>query len=440
MTSVISAGKTETWTNWAGDRTCHPQAIERPTSRGQLVDLIGRSAASGRQVTVRGSGHSFTGAPLTDDVMVDLSGLSGVIDADLDSGLVKVMGGTVLADANRELDRLGRALINLGDIDRQTVAGAISTGTHGTGETMPNLPAQVAALDIVTADGEVRTFSEDDGDEMIRAARVAVGSLGVISAVTLRTAPAFNLHREDVPMPLEQVLSDFDELAAANRHFEFFVFPYTETALTLRRNPTDRPPAPRSGFERFISDRVIENGIGDLALRGLKRVPDLIPRVARFSSRFMTQSEQIDTAHRLFVNYRTIRFTEMEYCLPREHGLEALTRVLDLVREEKMPMGMPIECRVLAPDDAMLSMSYERPSIYVAVHQHATAEWKPWFEQIEQIFTEYEGRPHWGKRHTRTAADLAELYPEWDSFQKIRDELDPDRVFTNEYLREVLGE
>ena len=218
MTSVISAGKTETWTNWAGDRTCHPQAIERPTSRGQLVDLIGRSAASGRQVTVRGSGHSFTGAPLTDDVMVDLSGLSGVIDADLDSGLVKVMGGTVLADANRELDRLGRALVNLGDIDRQTVAGAISTGTHGTGEMMPNLPAQVAALDIVTADGEVRTFSEDDGDEMIRAARVAVGSLGVISAVTLRTAPAFNLHREDVPMPLEQVLSDFEELAAAIRH------------------------------------------------------------------------------------------------------------------------------------------------------------------------------------------------------------------------------
>lgn len=430
--------KKASWTNWSGERTCHPRSLIRPVGIHELRETIADATASGRQVTAAGSGHSFTSAAITEDVMLDMSGLTGVVDADRETGLVKVLAGTVLEDLNAELDRLGLAIRNLGDIDKQTVSGAVSTGTHGTGEAMPNLPDQVAAMEVVGSDGEVREFSETD-PEGLRAARVAVGSLGVISSVTIKAVPAFNIHRQDVPMPLEQVLAEFDGLAAANEHFEFFIFPYTETALTLRRNRTDRPPAPRSEVEKFISDRVVENGIGDLALRALRFAPSAIPKIARFSSRFMAQAEQIDVSHRLFVNDRTIRFTEMEYCLPREHGLEALVRVLDLVREEEMPLGMPIECRVLAPDDAMLSMSYERPSIYLAVHQHVSSEWQPHFEEIERIFTEYGGRPHWGKRHTRTAADLEPLYPEWGAFQAVRDRMDPDRTFSNEYVRRVLG-
>jgi len=427
------------WTNWAGNQSCRPRSIARPVSRGELVDTVAAASAAGRQVTVPGSGHSFTGAALTDDLMVDISGLSGVIEADLASGLVKVGGGTVLADLNRELDRLGRALINLGDIDRQTVAGAISTGTHGTGETMPNLPEQVAAIDLVAADGTVHTFSEDDDPDRLRAARVAIGSLGVISAVTVKTVPAFNLHRADRPMPLDRVLADFDELAAANEHFEFFLFPYSDRALTLTRNRTDDPIEPRSGLEKFVSDRVIENGLGDILLRAAGRFPEAIPRLARFSARFMTQAEQSDAGHRVFVNYRTIRFNEMEYCLPREQGLDALVEVLDLIRSEQMPLAMPIECRVLAADRAMLSPSYERPSIYLAVHQHRGADHEPYFGQIEEIFRAHEGRPHWGKRHTQDASSLAGLYPEWEGFQAIRDELDPKRTFTNEYVSRVLG-
>ncbi len=261
----------------------------------------------------------------------------------------------------------------------------------------------------------------------------------MIFTVTLQTVPAFNLHREDVPAPLDQVLGEFHRLAAENDHFEFFVFPYSDTALTLRRNQTDRPPAPRGEIEKFLSDRVVENGIGDLLLRGLGHFPTAIPGVARFSSRFMTQSEQVDLAHRLFVNHRTIRFNEMEYCLPRDEGLEALSLVLETIREEKMPLGMPVECRVLGADDAMLSPSFDRPSIYVAVHQHSSADWERWFREIEPIFIERGGRPHWGKHHTRAAADLAPLYPEWDSFQAVRNELDPNRTFTNAYLERVLG-
>lgn len=437
MTTAI-AGKKK-WTNWAGNQSCRPRSEVRPVSRGELVDTVAGATAEGRRIRVPGSGHSFTGAALTDDLMVDISALSGVIDADLSSGLVKVGAGTVLADLNRELDRLGRALINLGDIDRQTVAGAISTGTHGTGEAMPNLPEQVAAIDLVSADGTVHTFSEEDGLDRLRAARVAVGSLGVISAVTVKTVPAFNLHRTDLPMPLDQVLADFDELAAANDHFEFFIFPYTDQALTLSRNRTEAPVEPRGTVERFISDRVIENGIGDVLLRGVGRFPDAIPKLAQFSARFMTQAEQTDTGHRVFVNYRTIRFKEMEYCLPREQGLTALTEVLELIRREEMPLAMPIECRVLAADRAILSPSYERPSIYLAVHQHRGSPSEPYFEQIEEVFRSHEGRPHWGKLHTQDATSLAGLYPEWDSFQEIRDELDPERTFTNAYVARVLG-
>jgi FAD-linked oxidoreductase len=371
--------------------------------------------------------------------MLDVAGLSGVIEADLSSGLVKVSGGTVLADLNRELDRLGLAMANLGDIDRQTIAGAISTGTHGTGWNMPNLPAQVEAIDLVTAGGELLELDGADEPELLRAARIAVGSLGVITAVTLRAVPAFNLHRSDLPLPLDEVLADFDGLAAGNEHFEFFIFPYTDTALTIRRNRSKRRAAPRSRTNRFVGDVVVENVLGDLALRATGLVPSVIPRTARFSTRFMSQAEQIDVSHRCFANHRTIRFNEMEYALPRERGTEALAAVLDLIREEQMPLAMPIECRVVPADDSLIGPSSGRDSTYIAVHQHVTCEWQPYFREIERIFDSYGGRPHWGKHHFKSAAELAPLYPGWDQFAAIRDRLDPNRTFTNAYVERVLG-
>ena len=438
-----------TWTNWAGNQTCSPRELLRPTGRAELGEQVAAATEAGRKVAVVGSGHSFTAAALSDDVLLDVSAISGVIEADLATGLVKVGGGTVLADLNRTLDSLGLALVNLGDIDRQTIAGSISTGTHGTGAAMPNLPAQVAAIDLLTADGKVMELTEapspgdsgpDDSADLLRAARVAIGSLGVITAVTLKTVPAFNLHRTDEPMPLDQALADFDELTAANDHFEFFVFPYTDTALTICRNKTDRPPAPRSRFERFMGDVVIENGLGDLALRAIGKVPSVIPRTARFSTRFMSQAEQIDVSHRCFANHRTIRFNEMEYALPREAGPEALDRVLDLIRAESMPLAMPIECRVVPADDNLISPVSGRDSTYIAVHQHASLEWEPYFREIERIFDSYGGRPHWGKHHFQTAETMAPRYPDWQQFAQIRDRLDPTRTFTNEYVQTVLGE
>ncbi len=427
------------WRNWAGAEECRPVDIVRPHGRGELAEVVTAGAEAGRQITVAGSGHSFTRVAMTDDLMLDVSGIAGVIDADRASGLVKVGGGTVLADLNRELDRLGLAMANLGDIDRQTISGAISTATHGTGAKLGNIPSQVEAIDLMGPDGTVRSLSAADGD-LFQAARVGVGALGVITAVTLRTVPAFNLHRVDEPMDLDQALDRFHELAAENEHFEFFVFPRTRRPLVIKRNRTDRPAAPRGKVERFIGDVVIENGLGDLMLWATGKVPAAIPRVARFSTGFMSQSEQTDVSHRVFANYRTIRFNEMEYALPREAGPEAVSRVLRLIEEEDFPIAMPIECRVVAGDDALLSPTFERDSTYIAVHQYRGLEWRPYFEAIEAIFAEYGGRPHWGKRHSRDAGSLAAAYPSWERFATVRDELDPSRVFSNGYARKVLGE
>lgn len=428
-----------TWTNWAGEQSCRPAEIARPRGRGELAELVGSAAAAGRQITVAGSGHSFTPAALTDDLMIDLAGLTGVIDVDRAAGLVKVGGGTVLADLNRELDRLGLAMANLGDIDRQTISGAISTATHGTGARLGNIPSQVEAIELMGPDGRVRAYTAADGDAF-QAARVGIGALGVITAVTLRTVPAFNLHRVDQPMDLDDLLARFHELAAENEHFEFFVFPRTTRPLVIRRNRTDRPAAPRGRAERFLGDVVIENGLGDLMLRAVGRFPAAIPHVARFSTAFMSQAEQIDVSHRVFANHRTIRFNEMEYALPREAGPEALSRALRLIEEEGFPIAMPLECRVVAGDDSLLSPTFERDATYIAVHQYRGVEWRPYFEAIEAIFDEYGGRPHWGKHHSKDAAALARLYPSWDRFAAVRDERDPDRTFANGYVRRVLGE
>jgi FAD-linked oxidoreductase len=430
---------TKTWSNWAGEEHCTPNLIVRPAGLGELTEVVTEATARGGQMTVAASGHSFTGAALTDDVMIDVGAFSGVIEADRSSGLVKVGGGTVLSDLNRELDTLGLAMPNLGDIDTQTIAGAISTGTHGTGAELPNISAQVVAIDLLTADGTLHNLTAEDTPKKLRAARIAVGSLGVITAVTLKTVPAFNLHRIDNPMPLDDVLANFDELAAENSHFEFFIFPYTRKALTIRRNRTDRPAAPRSRIEQYLSDVVFENGIGDVALRWSGRIPVSIPKIARFSSVAMNQAERVDVSHRVFANHRTIRFNEMEYALPRADGPEALTRVIDLIESERFPMGMPIECRVVAEDDAYLSPAFGRATTYLAVHQYRGMEWRPYFEAIEEIFDSYGGRPHWGKRNSQTAATLAPKYPEWEAFQKMRQKFDPDHVFSNAYAQKVFG-
>jgi L-gulono-1,4-lactone dehydrogenase len=439
MASAGEGQRGKGWRNWAGDQACAPFELVRPRDRSELAELVGAAAQAGRRVSVAGSGHSFTEAAMTEGTMVDVGALSGVIEADRSRGLVKVGGGTVLADLNEELSRLGLAMENLGDIDRQTIAGAISTGTHGTGAKLRNISAQVEGMELVLGDGSVRALSAERDGELLRAARVGLGALGAISAVTLRCVPAFVLHRVDSPCPREEVLDAFHQRAGENDHFELFTFPYADSALVLERNRVDGAPRPRGKAAAYLNDIVLENWALEAISAAGKAFPRAIPMLSRLAARLASGSTATDRSDRIFANERRVRFTEMEYGVPREHGPEAARRVIEWVRSNRYPVFFPIEMRVTAGDDALLSPSHERDTAYIAVHQYRGMAWRPYFEAVESIMNEYGGRPHWGKRHFQTAATLPARYPRWSEFQAARDELDPGRVFTNEYATRVLG-
>jgi L-gulono-1,4-lactone dehydrogenase len=428
----------DTWRNWTGDQRCSPSRVARPRDRDELVAAVASAAADGRGVSVTGSGHSFTETALTDGTMIDLAALSGVLDADRASGLVRVGAGTVLAELNEELHALGLAMENLGDIDRQTVAGAISTGTHGTGARLRNISAQVEAVELVTADGTVRELDSRTADPL-RAARVCIGALGAISAVTLSCVPAFVLERIDSPQPREEVLDSFEERAVAHDHFELFTFPYADSALVLERNRVEGAPRPRGRFASYLNDIVIENWALEALSAAGRLAPRAIPRLSRLAATLASGGKTVDRSDRVFASERRVRFTEMEYGVPREHGPAAARRVIEWVRANRYPVFFPIEMRVAAGDDALLSPSHGRDTAYIAVHQYRGMEWRPYFEAVEGIMRDYGGRPHWGKRHFQTAETLAPLFPEWERFQAARDELDPGRAFSNEYARRVLG-
>jgi len=334
---------------------------------------------------------------------------------------------------------LGLALENLGDIDRQTLAGAISTATHGTGIGFRNLSAQVEALELALADGTVVELSERSDPEAFLAARVGLGALGVIYSATLRCVPAFVMRRVDSPRPLDETLAAIDELAASNEHFEFYVFPYTDTALVIERNRFDGPPKPRGRLGAYLDEIVLENYAMDVLSRIGRRFPSTIPRLVGFASHQFSRTEKTERSYRVFASERRVRFTEMEYALPREHGATAVRRVLDLVRERRLPVGFPIEFRVVAPDEAFLSTAHGRETAYVAVHQYRGAPWEPYFRAVEEIMRAHGGRPHWGKRHFQTAETLAPLYPRWQDFHRVRARLDPGGRFANPYTDRVLG-
>ena len=428
-----------TWRNWAGDQACEPFEQLRPRNPEELSAAVVAAAAAGRKVSVAASGHSFTETAMTDGTMIDAGRLSGVIEADRSSGLVKVGAGTVLADLNEELHRLGLAMENLGDIDRQTIAGAISTGTHGTGAKLRNISSQVVAMELALGDGSLRELTAEGDPDLLRAARVGIGALGAICSVTLRCVPAFTLHRVDSPCPRDEVLDSFQERADAHDHFELFTFPYADSALVLERNRTEGPPRPRGRAAAFLNDIVLENWALEAISAAGKLVPRSIPSLSWLAAWLASGSTATDRSDRIFANERRVRFTEMEYAVPREHGPEAARRVIEWVRSNRYPVFFPIEMRVTAGDDALLSPSHERDTAYIAVHQYRGMEWRPYFEAVEAIMDTYDGRPHWGKRHFQTASTLAERCPRWADFQTARDELDPGRTFTNEYAERVLG-
>jgi L-gulonolactone oxidase len=372
--------------------------------------------------------------------MIDLGAMQRVLAADPASGRVTVEAGIRLSRLGRELADRGLALENQGDIDRQSVSGAIATGTHGTGIRFPNLSAQVAALRLVTAAGEVLEVSRESDPDAYLAARVSVGALGVVSALTIECVPLFTLDRIDGSDPLEPTLANLDDEVEGNDHFEFYWFPFTDRALTRRTKRADTAPRPTPAWRRRIQDDLIENRVLSLAVGVGRSVPRAVPRVNRTIAGLAGRGSRTqDHAYRVYASTRNVRFTEMEYAIPRPAAREAFERIKDLIERRDLPIAFPIEVRFAAADDAFLSTAHERETCYIAIHQAKGMPYEDYFRAAEAIFDDYEGRPHWGKRHYLSAATLRERYPEWNRFQAVRARLDPEGTFTNDYVRRCLG-
>lgn len=436
------------WQNWAGNVVASPSARSAPTTVAEVSETVARASELGTRVKCVGAGHSFTPAAATDGVLVSLDDLTGVEsivpnrgpDGRPDGADVTVWAGTRLHRLGPLLWDLGLAQPNLGDFAEQSLAGAVSTGTHGTGRSAPGLPATVVGLQLVTADGSVLTCSRESNPEVFEAARLGLGALGVITKMTIRCVPAFTLAAEEQPWTLSAALADLEGFARSADHAEFFWFPHTD-AITVKRNTRlagDAELRPVGRLQELVSDEFLSNEAFDLLCRAATRRPGLTPRLNRFASAALSARRYTDRSYRVFASPRRVRFREMEYAVPVEAAATVLRDLRDTIDRAGVVTPFPVEVRFAAADDVWLSTAYRREVCYIAVHQYHRMDHTELFRLAEEIFLAAGGRPHWGKMHTRTSADLAAVVDRFDDFVAVRDRLDPDRVFGNEYTQRVL--
>ncbi|GAA2990260.1 D-arabinono-1,4-lactone oxidase [Actinokineospora diospyrosa] len=432
------------WRNWAGTESATAAEVHAPRGVEQISAVITAAAERGTTVRARGSGHSFTSAAAAHGVALDLSNWTGVVaeaGTGVDGAEVTVRSGTTLAALNAELDRRGRAMANLGDIDAQTISGAISTGTHGTGARLGGIATQVSALELVLANGSVARCSATERPDLFAAARIGLGALGVISTVTLRTEAAFALAAEERPEPLDAVLEGLDENCADNDHFEFYWFPYGQKALTKRNNrmPVGALPRPLGPARAFFEYEIMENAAFGALCKIGRLVPQLVRPLNKLSASVLSPRSYSDVSHKVFVSSRRVRFVESEYAIPRAALGEVLAELRARVPQLVEPVMFPVEVRVAAADDIWLSTAHERDSAYIAIHQYRGMPYRAYFALFESIVNAVGGRPHWGKMHTLDAGALRARYPRFDDFARVRSEVDPGGLFRNPYCDRVLG-
>ena len=429
------------WRNWAGNQSAWPAEVAQAKDVGDVATVVASAAARGLRVRPVGAGHSFTPAAVTDGVMLRLDHLAGVTGVERATGRVRVLAGTRLRHLNPALEAAGLALPNLGDIDRQSLSGAIATGTHGTGARLHGIASAVRGLTMVLADGSVLECSAHQHPDVFEAARVGLGALGVVTEVELQCVPSFRLHAVERPEPLLPLLERVQEEAEGNDHFELYWFPHTGRTLTKRNNRvgSEPDPGPLAPWRAWVDDELLANGVFELANRASARWPSVVPRLNQLTARALAAREFTDDSWRVFCSNRAVRFVESEYAVPREVVADVLLALRDWVNRHDEALPFPVEVRFLAADDVWLSTAYERDTAYVAVHQYRRMDHRRYFAAFEAIVAEHSGRPHWGKLHTLDAARLRPLYPRFDDFLRVREELDPGGLFRNDYLDQVLG-
>lgn len=436
------------WRNWAGDQRCTPAGVARPNTVEEVSSIISHAAGTGpglspQTVKAVGAGHSFTDIALTNGIQLNLEGLSGLLSVDRENKLATFAAGTRLFQIPALLAPYGLAMTNLGDIDRQSISGAISTGTHGTGLGFGGIATQVAALEIVDGQGQVVRCSATENVDVFTAARVGLGALGIITRVTIACVDAFNLHALERPEPVEAVIESFLDRTRAADHFEFYWFPHSGTALTktnTRHSPESLPGnlKPLSKAAYLLDDVVMPNNVYGALCEVTAKVPGLIPRVNKIAAKLTGNREFADASNKVFATQRTVKFREMEYAVPLAAVPEIIRELQAMISQRGFTISFPVEVRSAAADTIPLSTANGRETGYIAIHQFIKTNPWEYFSAAEKIFKSYGGRPHWGKMHFLQSKDILKLYPELDFFDRVRNGMDPKRVFRNAYLDRVL--
>jgi FAD-linked oxidoreductase len=429
------------WSNWSGWVRAEPQTIARPGNEAELAAAVRDGVGP---VRVVGSGHSFTALGETAGTLIALDGMQGVVAVDTGALTATVKAGTKIHALGRPLFDAGVGLKNQGDIDRQAIAGAVGTGTHGTGPALGSLSAEVKGFRLVTASGEVLDCSASSNAEVFEAGRASFGTLGVMSEITIGVRKAYKLQEKNWVMPAAECWRDIAKLRDQQRHFEFFWFPFAEHVVAKSLSETqEEVSAPLSSEqmqargERVSSDqRAFKIGC-EIA----RVVPALSARLQRFfTNASMGASSRARWSHEIFPSARNVRFNEMEYAVPAGNGIDCIREVAEVIRTKRIAGVFPLEFRFVKSDDIWLSPFYKRDAVTISVHQYHRQPYAPLFDAVEPVFKRYGGRPHWGKLHSLNSADFERLYPRWGDYRALRRRLDPQGKLLNSYLKRIFGE
>ncbi|GAB3588237.1 D-arabinono-1,4-lactone oxidase [Calidifontibacter terrae] len=429
------------WSNWSGSVTASGIDVVDARDVAHLQEVVAQATAAGRRVKPIGAGHSFTAIGQPVDLQLRMSALSGLGEVDLDAQRVWIRSGTRLSDAVVQLHAQGLALPNQGDYDRQTMSGATSTGTHGTGIGLTGFAGMVRGVEMVLADGSLLRVTERENPELLPAVALGVGALGVITAIQYQCVPAYLLDAREDPEHFEKVLESLDERIDGNDQFEFFWFPDTDRVLAKtnarHHDETRRAPMPR--WKDKLENDLLSNRLFEALNRVATRAPSLTKTLNQVSARALSAKSYTDWSHIVYPTERDVRFRESEFSVPRRDAAEVLRRLDAWHRAHPSTTTFPVEVRFTGPDDVWLSTSYARESAYIAIHQYHRRSHAEYFAAFWDILADYEARPHWGKMHRLGADDLRRVYPKFDDFLAVRDRLDPGRTFANPYTEQVFG-
>ncbi len=406
------------WRNWVSNQVSRVGHFAMPSSDEEACAVVEIAARDGLTVRVVGSGHSYTPIVATDGVLVSAERLTGIEAIDAERGHVSLRGGTRICDVGPALRAAGWALPNQGDIDLQTISGAISTGTHGSGDNIQCLAGPIVAMRLAGSDGKILKFSEENDSDTLRAAKVSLGMFGIILSITMRLVPAFDLHDRIWRADFDECLDDLDDLCRENRSVRIFWCPTAHSASLF-----SLPDTLGLGRTRKSTD-VCE-------MRTLNVTTASPETVAG------KRGELIGPSYRIFPGSIPMpNHNECEYSVPYESGPDVFRAIRKLVQTKHPDQIFPVEYRTVAADDIWMSPYYQRKTAMVSVAGGAGEDYWNFIRDCEAIFAEVGGRPHWGKLHSLGRERIEEIYPRYQDFVARRRQLDPEGRFLNGYLRE----